>query len=185
MVLASPSWNKTSDIIVPFTVYSILTKLLLLHMKDIFGFMIGDYEALSNDIRQTNWNETKSNEIDKYAQDLTNQLTKLAKKHIPHKLIKTRQTDPPWLCNNIKKPMRKRKRLYDKYKRTNSIHDFESYKQTRNKVTAAIRKAKAHETEKLTQKLRFDNINSKNWWKTLKKINQTRTSFKHSAVVQR
>ena len=137
--MASPSWNKTPDITVQFTVYSILTKLLQLNMKNIFGFMIrGHYEACSNDIRQTNWDEIKSNDVDKYAQDLTNQLTKLAKKHIPNKLIKTRQTDPPWRCNNIKKLTRKRKRLYNKYKRTNNIHDFESYKQTPNKVTAAI-----------------------------------------------
>ena len=126
MVLASPSWNKTSDIIVPFTVYSILTKLVTAsYERHIWLYDRGDYEALSNDIRQTNWDEIKSNDIDKYAQDLTNQLTKLAKKHIPNKLITARQTDPPWLCNNIKKLMRKRKRLYDKYKRTNSIHDLE------------------------------------------------------------
>ncbi|MES9994314.1 MAG: reverse transcriptase family protein, partial [Candidatus Thiodiazotropha sp.] len=42
------------------------------------------------------------------------------------------------------------------------------YKLTRNKVTAAIRKAKTLETEKLAQKLRNNNINSKDWWKTLK-----------------
>ena len=36
----------------------------------------GGYEALSNDIRQTNWDEIKSNDVDKYAQDLTNQLSK-------------------------------------------------------------------------------------------------------------
>ena len=46
MVLASPSWNKTSDITVPFTVYSILIKLSQLHMKDIFGFMIGGITKL-------------------------------------------------------------------------------------------------------------------------------------------
>ena len=120
-------------------------------MKDIYL----NYEALSYDMRQTNWDEIKSIDVDKYAQDLTNQLTKLAKKHIPTKLIKVRQTDPPWLCNNIKKPMRKRKRLYDKYKSTNSIHDFESYKQTRNKVTAAIRKAKELETEKCDTKTKI------------------------------
>ena len=76
MVLASPSWNKISNITVPFTVYSILTKLLQLHMKDIFVFMMGggDYEALSNDIRQTDWDEIKSNDVDKYAQHLTNKL---------------------------------------------------------------------------------------------------------------
>ena len=82
----------------------------------------------------------------------TNQLTKLTKNHIQNKLIKVRQTDPPWLCNNIKKLMRKRKRLYDKYKSRNSIHDFESYKQTRNKITEAIRKAKELETEKCDAK---------------------------------
>ena len=78
------------------------------HERHIWLYDRGDYEALSNDIRQTNWDEIKSNDIDKYAQNLTNQLTKLAKKHIPNKLITTRQTDPPWLCNNIKKLMRKK-----------------------------------------------------------------------------
>ena len=136
--------------------------------RHIWLYDRGDYEAFSNDIRQTNWDDIKSNDIDKYAQDLTNHIIKLAKKHIPNKLIKTRQSDPPWLCNNIKKLMRKRKRLYDKYKRTKSSTDFESYKQTRNKVTAAIRMAKVLETDKLAQKLRNDNINSKDWWKTLK-----------------
>ena len=168
MVLASPSWNKTSDITVPFTVYSILIKLLQLYMKDIFGFMKRGITKLFLMICQTNWDKINSNDVDKYAQDLTNQHIKLAKKHIPNKLIKSRQTDPP--CNNIKKLLRKRKCLYDKYKRTNSIHDYESYKQTRNKVTAAIRKAKALETEKLTQKLRYDNIKSENWWKTFKNV---------------
>ena len=39
----------------------------------------------------------------------------LAKQHIPNKTIKIRQSDPPWLTCEIKKIIRKRKRLYKKY----------------------------------------------------------------------
>ena len=70
----------------------------------------------------------------------------LAAKHIPNKDIKVRKSDPVWLTNTIKRPMRKRKRLYDKYKSTNNNADFENYKRIRNKVTYEIRKAKKRST---------------------------------------
>ena len=54
--------------------------------------------------------------IDTYAINITERITDLANKHIPNKTVKIRSSDPPWLTNSIKRLMRKRKRLYDKYK---------------------------------------------------------------------
>ena len=101
----------------------------------------------------------------------------LASKHIPNKTIRVRNSDPSWLSNSTKKLMRKRKRLFDKYKKSKSSVDFESYKHVRNKVTDEIRKSKKAEVDNLAKKKKKkkkkkgnedNNINPKDWWKTLK-----------------
>ena len=64
------------------------------------------------------------------------------KKHIPNKEIIVHQSDPEWLTSKLKKMMRKRKRLYDKYQRTKRVTDYTAYKIFRNKVTSELRRAK-------------------------------------------
>ena len=63
--------------------------------------------------------------------------------------------------------MRKRKRLYDKYKRTKTVTDFENYKHYRNQVTNAVRKSKKYRRIKL---LNSNELGPKDWWKTLKQF---------------
>ena len=72
-----------------------------------------------------------------------------------------RKSDPPWLSNTIKRLMRKRKRLYDKYKRSKNQSDFDKYKQVRNEVKFQVRKAKNEEIDKLSNKLKDPNIRQK------------------------
>ena len=64
--------------------------------------------------------------------------------------------------------MRKRKRYFDKYKRTNNSADFERYKQIRNLVTSEVRKSRQLQTDKLANDLKTTPTGQKNWWKTLK-----------------
>ena len=104
----------------------------------------------SRDVVDSNWNILKDNDIDIYASNVTNRIIELARKHVPNKNIKVRKSDPPWLNNNIQKLMRRKKRLFDKYKRTNNLNDFERYKQVRNKVTGEIRKSKKLQLDKLS-----------------------------------
>ena len=67
----------------------------------------------------------KNNDINIYASNLTEQVIKSSKLHIPNKFIKVRESDPHWMNKNIKQMMRKRKRLYDKYKRTKNASDLQ------------------------------------------------------------
>ena len=64
--------------------------------------------------------------------------------------------------------MRKRKRLYDKYKRTKTVADSENYKHYRNQVTKAVRKSKKYRRIKLLKKINNYEVGPKDWWKTLK-----------------
>ena len=134
---------------------------------------------MSREIQDYNWDEVKDNDVDVYAKKVTDHISQLASKYIPNKTIKVRRSDPPWLTNNIKKMMRKRKRLYDKYKRSNNIVDFENFKQITNKDTNEIRKSKHIQADKLAQKLANVTSGPKEWWKTLKQFIKTdhRSSF--------
>lgn len=139
-----------------------------IYTRHIWLYDKGDYRSFSRDLTNMDWNPLKSDDIDEYAENITDCITKLAMKYIPNKDIKVRKSDPAWLTNTIKRLMRKRKRLYDKYKRTKNSVDFENYKNIRNKVTYEIRKAKKDQLEKLTEKLKSNDLSQKDWWRTLK-----------------
>ena len=87
-----------------------------IYTRHIWLYDRGDYESFSRDLNDIDWSCIKNNDIDEYANNITECITKLAKKHIPNKDIKKRKSDPAWLTTDIKRLIRKRKRLYDKYK---------------------------------------------------------------------
>ena len=66
-----------------------------------------DYQSLSRDIREADWESLKSNDIDIYASNITNRISKLADKHIPNKKVKIRQSDPSWLTNTLETTKKK------------------------------------------------------------------------------
>ena len=108
--------------------------------RHIMLFDHGDFQSLSRDIRETDWESLKSNNIDIYASNnITNRISELADKYIPNQKIKKRQSDPFWFMNEATKVIRKRKRLFKKFKRTKNITDYDNYKHFRNKTTTEIR----------------------------------------------
>ena len=79
---------------------------LLLHLLDIFGsYDRGDYDSFAREITNTDWNNLKDDDIDTYANNVTNCIIGQATKHIPNKSVKIRQSDPPRLTNTIRKLM--------------------------------------------------------------------------------
>ena len=138
--------------------------------RHIYLYDKGDYVTFSRELAETNWDALKNDDIDAYAINITERITDFANKYIPNKTVKIRSSDPPWLTNSIKRLMRKRKRLYDKYKKSKSIIDFNNYKNIRNQVTCEIRKSKTAEITNLAEKLENPNIGQKDWWNTLKRF---------------
>ena len=110
----------------------------------------------------------KSENINTYAENITKRITTLTNKHVPNRLINAHRTDTAWLSTHVKKLIRKKKRLYDKYKKSNNINHFETYKQFKNLVTREIRKSKQEVLNILTENLASPNTKQNGWWKTLK-----------------
>ncbi|MEW8548321.1 MAG: endonuclease/exonuclease/phosphatase family protein, partial [Candidatus Thiodiazotropha sp.] len=136
--------------------------------RHIWLYNKGNYEALSRELNETNWNNLVNDDINIYAQNITDQIINVAKRHVPNKTIKVRQSDPPWLNNTIKKMIRKRKRLFNKFKSSRNDLDYQNYKRFRNKVTNEIRKSKKEQIDRLAENLKNNTNAPRDWWKTLK-----------------
>ena len=78
--------------------------------RQIYLHHQGDYQTLSTELNETDWNSLKDDNVDLYAQNVIDRITYLVNKHIPNKTVHVRKSDPVWLTTNIKRLMRKRKR---------------------------------------------------------------------------
>ena len=58
--------------------------------------------------------------------DLKNSITVTVSKNVPHKTLRSR-TSLPWINKEIKRNMRKRKRLYNRARKRNSSEDWNAY----------------------------------------------------------
>ena len=115
--------------------------------------------------------------IDHNVQVLNDTLIKAAEESIPNKMVLIKPDDHPWITCHVKKLIRKRKRTYRQYKKTNDVYFWTKYKQLRNKTNNTIRKSKKDYFEKLDKLLSSENCNSKVFWKTSKQLlNLNRTS---------
>ena len=115
-----------------------------------------------------NWDSIKREDVNQYALNFTDKLINLAQDCIPHKQVRIRPQDLPWINGTIRKLMRKRNRLYKKYKRNKTVENYESFKDIRNNVTSSLRKSKKEYFKSLADKLKSASLATSDYWKTLK-----------------
>ena len=136
--------------------------------RHIWSYDKGNYELLRNKARDTDWDSLRDENIDTYATNISNSILAIASERIPNKSITVKPSDPPWITSGLERQIRKRRRAYRKAKATNQSHHWAKFKRLRNEVTTLIRHCKQQHTDKITQKLKSENLSSKDWWSTLK-----------------
>lgn len=151
-----------------FVVFKYNRNQALSFKRQIWKYQEGDYELLKHMISNTDWETFRNDDIDTYAVNVTDHILNLTKECIPNKTVKIRQSDPPWMHNNLRKLMRQRKRAYDKAKKTNSQQQWQKYKRLRNETTNMLRSSKREYFEKMANKLNTNVTSSRDWWKILK-----------------
>ena len=136
--------------------------------RKIWLFENGDYNAFRQAVSDYDWNTIIKEDVNLYANALTQTLINLSEQYIPNKNVTIRPQDLPWINNNIRKLMRKRNRFYRKYKKSKTVQNYSNFKKIRNEVTSLLRKSKQDYTESLANKLKTSNLSSKDYWNTLK-----------------
>ena len=129
------------------------------YKRKIWKYDDGDYGQLRQLIQEFNLQSLKNEDINVYAENVTNKILELCELAIPNKTITVRPTDPPWVSGHIRRLIRRRKRAHRKAKRLDTPESWRKFRKLRNEASKAIKSAK--------QDLK-DNISSKDWWKTFK-----------------
>ena len=98
------------------------------YRRIIWKYDLGDYNALRNYFNNINWDELKSNDIDIYAQNITDVIKRGRGNTIPHKTVNVKAHEPPWITSLIKRKIRQRKRLYKKARKSNNPSKWLKFK---------------------------------------------------------
>ena len=139
--------------------------------------LVINHDLLREKSSETDWDGLKDEDINEYAENVTNHLKNMAKQCIPNRFIKVNPTDPLWITSEIKRQIRKRKRLYRKAKTSNIPHLWQKFNKFRNGTFELIRKSKQSQINKLAENLKSEQHCSKHWWTTHKSfLNPGKTS---------
>lgn len=138
--------------------------------RHIWKYFQGDYDLLRTKAASTDWTSLYDDDISTHAENITSHIISIAKECIPNKTIRIRPSDPPWITSYIKHYIRKRKRAYRKAKRTSSSIMWTKFRKLRNKVVALIRDSKNSFYDGISNKLKSNNLTSRDWWTVLKKV---------------
>ena len=136
--------------------------------RHIWLYNQGNYDLLCEKALITDWETFKRPYIDLFAERITNHIKEISNECIPNKIVRVKPSNLPWLTANIKKLIRKRKRLFRKARPTNDPLLWQRFRRLRNKITSMIRLSKQNHIDKLAEKLKSENLSSGEWWPTLK-----------------
>ena len=140
--------------------------------RRVWYFKLADYEKYRLELSERNiYEKTQlTSNIDQNIKDITEAIMQAADKSIPNKIVTIKPSDHPWITCHIKNMIRKRKRTFRQFKKTNINHYWLKYKTIPNNVVKEIRQSKQQYFDKLDQLLSSENIDPKLFWKTSKQL---------------
>ena len=139
--------------------------------RRVWQYHRGNYELFRNELDNIDWDDLIDNtDLNTAVKSVTDKILMAAETSIPNKIVYVRKYDPPWINGEIRKLIRKRRRLHKKAKNTNNEHDWSKFRKTRNRCVNLVKVAKANYTEKQTALLDSPTHSVQNWWKLLKNL---------------
>ncbi len=141
------------------------------YKKTVWKYDNVNFDGLKQDLASTDWGTLFINDdIDITTTNVTDHILKLCDKHIPHKEILVRPSDPPWLTTDVKRLIRKRNRLHKKAKEKNTENHWANFRGCRNDVIQLVRDTKKEFLKKQAQKLADRNLTTRQWWSVVKAL---------------
>ena len=83
---------------------------------------------------------TENTDINTLWNEFTNIIRDLSDKYIPHKVTRSR-CSLPWITTSIRRLIRRRDKLYCKFKQSKSEDTYEDFKTTKHTIQKEMRKA--------------------------------------------
>ncbi len=140
------------------------------YYRHVWNFKKGNFEDLNRKLSDFAWDTIfRVEDLDEIVDLWTETFLRLAKECIPYTKILVRPNDLPYMTAELRSKIRKRERLFKKWKRT-KINDHRAhYVECRNDTTKSLRSARENYIKSQCDSLSVDS-NSGKWWDTVKKL---------------
>ena len=171
-VTSKGTLDKIADHAIPYCYFSERSPKHHCYQREIWRYNLGDYDSLRQHLSNASLSAivTSIPDINQAVCRWTEMLLDSAKLYIPHSVITVRPKDKPWINSNIKRLLRKRNRLYRRWKRTKQDQHRDIYTSARTESKIAINKAKEVYSEQLITKLQDTATSPKEYWKLNRRL---------------
>ena len=142
------------------------------YTRTVWDYKTANIGALNESINAAPWYipYTLFEDLDDIVNFNNSIIISTCKENIRCKNVTIRTKDRPWMCNEVRLFLRKRDRLFKRYKRTLSAQDKFNFYLARREANRAIRNAKKRYQTKVVDSLSDPNLNIRNFWKISKRI---------------
>ena len=139
--------------------------------REIWNFHEADWHGLNGALSNAPFDTAYTIYDD--INDIVHYWTKLvqltAREYIPTRVVTIRMRDKPWVMNEFRRLVRKRNRLWKRFRRTNNPEHYQVYKRVRNAAVSLSRKCIKDYANSVDIQLQH-NDDPKIWWKKVKAL---------------
>ena len=161
-----------SDHCCPFIVVKSSSPHKFTFRRTIYNYDKLDVAKYEESLSQTDWNHIILNgNLDDAANNFSEKLLDIARDCMPSKTIKVIERDSPWMTEEIRILIKKKRKLHSNAKRTNVVWRWDLFRITRNKLIDLIRKRKADFIREMDDRINeLNNFGDKDWWKLVNRF---------------
>lgn len=150
---------------------AVKAKLVHKPKRKVFVYAKGDYDKIRNDLNSFN-NELTDDYVDKCDinviwSSFTNIVHKSMDAHIPSKMSSCK-VKLPWMTDKMRKKCNKKRKQYDKARRSGDFEQWDKFKETRRKIDKDLRKLRRKYISGICDTLQTNN--TKPFWRFVKSI---------------
>ena len=136
----------------------------IVYKRVMWRFNRTDFADFRNALLHNTWQCIYLNDTDESVHSFSEDLMRIATKTIPNTLATVRAADKPWYNSFLRRLKRKVTRLYNRFKRTRDVQNFEIYKDFVKQYQKEVKKAKTeHAREKYNKLANKAQSNTKKW----------------------
>lgn len=140
----------------------------VISQRKVWLFKRGNWSALNKQLAEIDWSIILQLPVDHCWNRFSAVICEAMNQHIPSRVVNAADRTSPWFDSNCRLLSREKRALWNLWRMTGTVDAFVKYKQTRNRLSAAIRKAKIMHCNKVAEKV--DSSDSSVWWKLVNTI---------------
>ena len=124
------------------------------YQRKLWQYDKADITLIRNELKAVDWTEKfRDKNVNQMTETLNSIILSTADKYIPHKTVTINDKDAPWISNTIKNKIKRKHKIFKKWRETNNDDDKIKYKRLQSDVHKITKEAKKTYIGQMSQKL--------------------------------